>query len=73
MVKEILQKNGDKPLFLPEGSVRSIITLLLVGAYIGAAYLAMFKGLDAPVGLKEAMVLVLGFYFLKRAQATVKE
>jgi hypothetical protein len=42
------------PLFLPEGSVRSVLALGVVGAYIAGA-------VDA-----DTAILVLGFYFLTR-------
>lgn len=54
-MKELLQV--DQPLYLPEGSVRSIIALAVVGAFIG--------GLVAI----EVVTLVLGFYFATRATA----
>lgn len=47
--------NKDKPLWLPSGSVRSIIALAIVGAYLVGA-------VD-----REVVMLVLGAYFLDRA------
>ena len=54
----------DQPLNMPKGSVRSIITLLIVGAYI--AY--PFFGCSAPDGFKEIAVLIIGWYFGQRGQ-----
>lgn len=45
----------DQPLYMPAGSVRSIIALAVVGSYIA--------GLVA----EEVMFLVLGFYFGSRS------
>ncbi len=45
----------DKPLYLPEGSVRAILALGLVGAYIFGAIAEL-----------EIVTLALGFYFGKR-------
>lgn len=45
----------DQPLYLPKGSVRSIIALAVVGAY--------FAGLVS----EEIILLVLGSYFVGRA------
>lgn len=50
----------DQPLYLPEGSVRSILALSVVGAF--------FAGL-VPI---EVAALVLGSYFTGRAAASNK-
>lgn len=42
----------DQPLYLPEGSVRGLIALAVVGAFIGG-YISQL----------EIVTLVLGFYF----------
>ena len=42
---------NDQPLWLPEGSVRSVLALLLVGGFIASL---------VPI---EVVTLVLGFYF----------
>ena len=44
----------DKPLYLPEGSVRSVLALAIVGAFIASL---------VPI---EVATLVLGFYFAAR-------
>ena len=48
----------DQPLYLPEGSVRAVIALGVVGAYI-------FGALDQL----EVVALVLGFYFGQKVQS----
>jgi hypothetical protein len=45
---------NDQPLYMPSGSVRSIIALAIVGAYIAGM---------VPI---EVATLVLGFYFAAR-------
>ena len=50
--------SADHPLWLPEGSVRAVLALAVVGAFIAGA-------LDAV----EIVTLVLGFYFGTRAAA----
>ncbi len=45
---------NDQPLWLPQGSVRSIIALGIVGAFVGGF---------VPI---EITTLVLGFYFGQR-------
>lgn len=47
---------NDQPLWLPEGSIRSIIALGIVAAFIVGV---------API---EVATLVLGFYFGQRGQ-----
>ena len=49
--------NNNTPLWLPEGSIRAVVALGLVGAFIAGA-------VDLEVAL-----LVLGFYFGSRASA----
>ena len=44
----------DKPLWMPAGSVRSVIALALVGAYIAGAI------------AEEIVFAVIGFYFGQR-------
>ena len=51
-MKDLLQT--DKPLYLPEGSVRSVLALLVVVAFVAGA---------VPI---EVATLVLGFYFAAR-------
>lgn len=46
----------DQPLYLPEGSVRAILALGVVGAFLTGA-----------VSQLEIVTLVLGFYFGSRA------
>ena len=48
--------NPDKPLALPEGSVRAILALMLVAAFI-------FVDND---NISDATLIVLGFYFGSR-------
>ncbi len=45
---------NDQPLWLPEGSIRSILALGIVGAFVAGG---------API---EIATLVLGFYFGQR-------
>lgn len=52
--KEELMLQKDKPLWMPDGSVRSILALGVVGAYVAGA---------VPI---EVATLVLGFYFGQR-------
>lgn len=47
---------NDQPLWLPEGSIRSILALGIVGAFVAGV---------API---EVATLVLGFYFGQRGQ-----
>ena len=47
--------NPNTPLYLPEGSIRSVLALSVVGAFIGGL-------VDLEVAL-----LVLGFYFADRS------
>lgn len=51
----------DQPLFLPKGSVRSILALAVTGAY--------FVGLVS----EEIILLVLGSYFVGRASQGDKD
>ena len=53
-MKDMLSKRN--PLFLPNGSVRSILALTIVGAFI-AGWIAEL----------EIVTLVVGFYFGERA------
>lgn len=52
----------NRPLWLPTGSVRAILALLIVGGYVGARLL----GVDLDSDYKAAMTLVLGLYFGSR-------
>jgi hypothetical protein len=52
---------NDQPLWLPRGSIRSILALAVVGAFL-------FGLIDADVAL-----LVLGFYFVGRTAAASTE
>jgi len=54
-MKELLLT--DQPLYLPEGSVRSILALAVVGGFI------------AGIVAIEVATLVLGFYFASRQNA----
>lgn len=54
----------DQPLGLPKGSIRSVVTLLIVGAYI----VYPFFGCLAPDGFREVAVLIIGWYFGQRGQ-----
>lgn len=54
-MKELLLT--DQPLYIPKGSVRSILALAIVGAFIAGA---------VPI---EVATLVLGFYFASRQNA----
>ena len=47
---------NDQPLYLPEGSIRSLIALGIVGAFVAG---------QVPI---EFATLVLGFYFGQRGQ-----
>ena len=49
----------DQPLWLPEGSVRAIITLVIVAASV----IAVLTGCELPEWLVAAATLVVGFYF----------
>ena len=48
----------DQPLYLPEGSVRAILALGVVGAFLAGAFSEL-----------EIVTLVLGFYFGSRTSA----
>lgn len=49
----------DKPLGLPEGSVRALITIGLVGASL----YAVLKGVILPEWIISSVTLIIGFYF----------
>jgi hypothetical protein len=51
--------SNDQPLWLPAGSIRSVLAIGVVGAFVGGV-------IDADVAL-----LVLGFYFGVRQEPTV--
>ena len=51
----------DQPLYLPEGSIRAIIAIAVVGAFIGG-YVEL-----------EVALLAMGFYFGSRAAAPSKD
>lgn len=53
-MKDLLQP--DHPLYLPAGSVRSILALIIVIAFVGWGLIPL-----------EIVTLVLGFYFADRA------
>ena len=55
-MRDLLQT--DQPLYLPAGSVRSILALAVVGSFIGGLI---------PI---EIAALVLGFYFADRGSAS---
>ena len=55
-MKDLLQT--DQPLYLPQGSVRGILALGTVAAYIAG---------QVPI---EVATLVLGFYFATRGSAS---
>ena len=48
----------NRPLFLPDGSVRALIALAVIGAYIGGL-----------LQEKEIVTLILGFYFGQKVGA----
>lgn len=52
--------NPNEPLWLPAGSIRSLLALSIVGAYLGG----LFDNL-------EVVTLVLGFYFADRASSSI--
>ena len=54
-MKDLLQP--DSPLYLPDGSIRSILALGVVGAYVGGL-------IDENIAL-----LVLAFYFADRGSS----
>lgn len=56
-MKDLLQP--DQPLYLPTGSVRSVLALIIVIAFVGWAVVPL-----------EIVTLVLGFYFADRAAST---
>jgi len=55
----------DKPLGLPEGSVRALLALTIVGASV--VYLFVNKSL--PTGLVGVLGAVIGFYFGQKVAA----
>jgi hypothetical protein len=57
--------NRKQPLWLPPGSVRSIIALLLVGAFVVVVIRSNIV-IEAK-DLNTIVILVLGFYFIAKA------
>jgi len=55
----ILDKSS--PLFLPAGSVRSLIALIITIGFLG--FLFVFPNNPIPQELNNVILLVLGFYF----------
>lgn len=53
------------PLWLPPGSVRSLIALIVVGTTM-----ALFVSGNAPDGLVAIAGAIIGFYFTQRAEGT---
>jgi len=51
--------NNNNPLWLPKGSIRSIIALGIVSA----AIVAVFKLIEVPQPLWDLALVVIGFYF----------
>jgi hypothetical protein len=60
----MLTEDNEQPLGLPQGSVRAILTLMLVGACIAAAFLNK----DAFSVLSPLAGAGIGYYFSKRAK-----
>lgn len=61
--------NPKQPLWLPQGSVRAILALVLVIAVVGLSFAALVD----PEKLVELAVMVIAFYFgAKASQAPVK-
>lgn len=60
----------DKPLGLPEGSVRAIIAISLVGTliYLAVTATAGFESGD----IKSMVAVAVGFYFGQKKNITIK-
>lgn len=56
-----------EPLGMPPGSVRSIITLLALVAYIAAAGYSMVSKTPIPESLSSIVITIIAFYFGTRA------
>jgi hypothetical protein len=52
----------DKPLGLPEGSVRALLSLTIVGA----SFVGLFKGVFAFENAMMLITIVTGFYFANK-------
>jgi len=59
MEEETKLKWYEYPLFLPQGSVRAMLALGLV---YGVTYM-ISQGIGFPEYIKDAMFVVIGFYF----------
>lgn len=58
-MKELLARNGNQPLYLPEGSVRAIMGIMMLVAVL----LAFHLGTEVPGELWGLLGAVVGFYF----------
>ena len=69
-----MKKNLDEPLFLPKGSVRAVLTMLLVGITTAVMFIPIPSGTD---DVKAMFVLLTGIavrdYFSSRDRQAERE
>ena len=69
-----MKKNLDEPLFLPKGSVRAVLTVLLVGITTAVMFIPIPSGKD---DVKAMFVLLTGIavrdYFSSRDRQSERE
>jgi hypothetical protein len=69
-----MKKNLDEPLFLPKGSVRAVLTMLLVGITTAVMFIPIPSGKD---DVKAMFVLLTGIavrdYFSSRDRQSERE
>ena len=69
-----MKKNLDEPLFLPKGSVRAVLTMLLVGITTAVMFIPIPSGKD---DVKAMFVLLTGIavrdYFSSRDRQAERE
>ena len=58
-----MSENNNKPLWLPQGSVRSIIAL----AFVAVVIVAVLKVMEVPQPLWDLTLVIVGFYFGTKA------
>ena len=64
--------NNDKPLWMPKGTIRAILALMVVGTVCYTFIVAFQKQLQVPERLIDLGLLVLGAYFVQKVIAAMK-